>query len=269
MTRNQLEYWRLQEDKRHNRAVEREAERSNRRQSTDRRIAAELDYMVRNRANNINATFNDLNFREATRHNRAMEGETYRHNVAGEQLQAKAHENELARIQLGYDQMANSMQIAQLQSQTAIRTANINASVGYAQVAATNAMTAETRRANQAREAETAAHNRAQENIQRQQNVTSQTNASTQARKQNLAEEQWRSVGYDQAMAERVRTGAQTLQSWAQADYYNRQTDLAPVNAVSNLIGNGANVVRAIKGGSNNGQKSQPKVQWPDGSVSY
>lgn len=268
MTRNQLEYWRLQEDKRHNRRVEKETERANRVASTDRRIAYNLDYMAKREANTINRLYNQQYITEMNRHNLVVEAETGRHNLEQERLQAQAHANQLKQIQLGYDQMSNAMNIARLQSKTAIRTATINANVGYAQVAATNAMTAENRRANIAREAETAQHNRAQENIQRAQNVVAQTNASTQARKQDLAESQWKSVGYDVAQAELTRTRAQTLQSWATTDYTKTQTKLAPVNTASSIIGNGANVIRAIKGGRTNGT-NQPKIEWPDGSVSY
>lgn len=274
MTRNQIDYWRLQEDKRHNRAVEKETERANRVASTDRRIATDLDYRVRSQANVINRFHLEQQRIETTRHNRATEGETYRHNYATEQLQASSQEIEKSRIQLGYDQIANQMSIAQLQSATSLKVANINASVGYAQVAATREMTAENRRANQAREAEQHRSNLAQENIARQNASTASINASTQARKQNLEESKWKAVGYDQATAELTRTRAQTTSSWAQTDAYKAQAEyssaqakLAPVNSVSNLIGSGAQVVRAIKGGTLSERK--PQVQWPDGSVSY
>lgn len=73
MTHNQIEYWSLKEDQRHNRAVETETNRQN---------VAVLEETKRH--NVASENFNLSSLAETTRHNKATETETQRHNIAGE-----------------------------------------------------------------------------------------------------------------------------------------------------------------------------------------
>lgn len=256
MTRNQIDYWRLKEDKRHQKELERETERANRQASRDKRFAAMADLAARNRQAIINSD-----------HYTRMDSETNRHNLELERLQALAHENERARITLGYDQLSNAQTIA-----------HINAGVGYAGVGAQYANIAEMNRANLAREqqlanelAETMRRNRSQENISQQQLGTQRLQAYTQARKQSLAEEQWRQVGYNQGIANIINTSSQTQLNQARSELTKVQTELAPVEST---IKSATSVINSLDnfnqrfGGNRNGTKPKKgSVQWPDGSV--
>lgn len=73
MTHNQIEYWKLQEQKRSNAANERENARHN--------VASEVET---NRSNLAKETISAGTLAEDMRHNRAGESETYRHNMANE-----------------------------------------------------------------------------------------------------------------------------------------------------------------------------------------
>lgn len=74
MTRNQIEYWNLQESKRANQAKESETGRHN--------LATESET---GRHNQVQEGIDLGHLNESVRHNRVTESETKRHNVAGEQ----------------------------------------------------------------------------------------------------------------------------------------------------------------------------------------
>lgn len=233
MTTDQLQYWQLQESKRHNKEQERLSEKASKRESRDRRVAAYLQHKAQTQANKINAL-----------HNERYAFEQTRHNVAIENLQAMAHENDLARIQLGYDQLGSQKSIA-----------TINAGVGYAQVGATYANIAEQQRTHMAYEQlqqqaqqEILRSNLARESVNRQDATTRQTQANTARAQLQFEQDKWNAVGYDVAMADRVLKGAQTIQAWSSANKMEAETSVVGVNAASNLIGSGANVLRSLKG---------------------
>lgn len=257
MTRNQIDYWRLQEEKRHARTQEKETERANRQESKDRRLTAKLDRAVRAQQNVINSE-----------HFKRLDSETNRHNLETERLQALAHQNEMARITLGYDQMANSKDIAQ-----------INAGVGYAGVGAQYANIAEMSRANQAREAQLAAelleqerHARVQEQLDQQRVGQQRLNTLNTTRQQNLAEEQWRKTGYNQAIANIINTSSLTQLNQARTKLTETQNELAPIESTIRSTTDVLNSLDRFQqkyGGKKDGKTSIPKgsVQWPDGSI--
>lgn len=260
MTNNQIQYWRLQEEKRHQKAVERETEKNNRRVSQDKRLQAYLEQKARAQANVITGAYNEKYLTELSKHNRELE-----------QLQYLQHQRELAKlgfnqqqINLGYDQLANARTVA-----------SINAGVGYAQVGAQYANLAELQRANLAKEElqlrqqnEAMRHNLSAEELGWANQRVGQQQANANTRRQAFEEQKWSSIGYANEVSKQALTWAQTNQAWANTELSQTQKSLAGVNAVSNLIGSGANVIRAIKGGTNV-SKPKPKVQWPDGSYSY
>lgn len=255
MTRNQIDYWRLQEDKRHQRSVEEETARANRRQERLKREATYADMVVRRKANLINDS-----------HLARMDTETNRHNLETERLQALMHQNELARITLGYDQMANQRGIAQ-----------ISAGVGYAQVGAQYASVAEQQRANQARESlqlmqqqEQMRSNMAHEAVARQNATSAQTQANTARMKQQFEELKWNQIGKQKEYQQTALLGAQMLQTWAQTDYTKTQTVLNRVETASNALVKGSEEIRSWRESIINGGKknAKPQVQWPDGSIS-
>lgn len=255
MTTNQLEYWRLQEDKRHNRAVEDETKRANRQSSRDSRYASDMRYRGSVEPARINA-----------QHYARMDMETNRHNIVNEQIQQMAHQAELARITMGYDQMANSREIA-----------NISAAVGYAGVGATYANIAETSRANQAREAltglqliETQRHNEAGESISRSQAAAANRQASVANRKQNLEESKWNTTGKALSYAQLANVGSQTLLNYARTDQSKVETELSRVNTYANVVDTARRSLESFNnryGGNNNGKIPKGSVQWPDGSI--
>lgn len=253
LTRNQIDYWRLQEEKRHQREVEKENVRKANIESRDRRIAAYLQNKAALQANLITG-----------QHYSRVDAETQRANVERERQQALLHERELAKLTVNYAQMANAKEIA-----------GIQAGVGYANVGAQYANLAELQRSNLVREElqllqqnEAMRHNLNLEELNWAKQAVEQQKATTEYKRQQLEQEKWDKIGYAQAVSQQALTWAQTNQSWANTELAQTNKRLAGVNAASNLIGSGANVVRAIKGG-NKVEKPKPKVQWPDGSYSY
>lgn len=75
MTKNQIDYMKLEEDRRHNQAVERETKRTN-----------EANEAIKQTSNAINERHYQYSDAEAARHNLAYEMETNRHNVASETI---------------------------------------------------------------------------------------------------------------------------------------------------------------------------------------
>lgn len=80
LTHNQIEFWKLQEDKQHNRATEAENARHN--LSTERQTDRSIIETIRHNKAGESLTAKNLN--ETIRHNRIGEVETQRHNVAVE-----------------------------------------------------------------------------------------------------------------------------------------------------------------------------------------
>lgn len=151
MTHNQIDYWSLQESKRHNQQVENEASRHN--------VSEERET---NRHNIETEKFNISNLNETQRHNVATEGESKRHNIAAE--------NETNRHNVSTEQQANR-ELAETNRHNAIseyhQAVDLNVDAGRA---------AEQQRHNIATEQnatamtnETIRHNQAQEAIQRAQ----------------------------------------------------------------------------------------------------
>lgn len=131
MTTNQIQYWSLQEQKRHNLATERQ---------TDRNLAEnERSHM----ANESLVLMQNL---ETARHNLAGELEMNRHNVA--------YENETQRHNLANEDYNNRLLIEQTRHNVESEKIGFaNVSLGYAQLA------------------ESTRHNKASENIATQQNI--------------------------------------------------------------------------------------------------
>lgn len=277
LTKNQLDYWRLQEEKRHNRAVEEETARNNARVLRDQAIAKLREHQRGVQANKINAARNlqDYELRQSANqinaiHNNRYDTESERHNKEMEQLSYLSHQNELARIELTRQQLVTSQQALQ----NAKEIAQINAAVGYAQVGAQYANIAEQTRSHMANEALQSSYqeevhraNLQQEAVNRAKANVDQQRVNIQRQAQNFEEGKWNSIGYASAVQHNANQYAQMNLTWAQTDLAVKQKQLAGVNATSNLIGSAGNVLRAVKGVGNG--KSSPKVSWPDGSVSY
>lgn len=173
MTRNQIEYLKVLDARRHNARVATETERANRAQEVTARSKVYADL------------FGTLSGqRESARHNRAVEEETRRANVAREfetQRSNLAKESETHRSNVAHEALTSRGQ----DIQSAIGLGNIQlgysqVGLGYSQLGELNrhnvateleinranvAREGETRRSNIAREIETATHNRAQEDL--------------------------------------------------------------------------------------------------------
>lgn len=98
MTRNQIDYWTLQETKRHNQVSEQESVRHNR-----------ADEGETQRSHRANEELGRNNLLELSRHNQSVENETNRHNVAMESVeQGKLSEttrHNKATENIGYGQL--------------------------------------------------------------------------------------------------------------------------------------------------------------------
>lgn len=229
MTHNQIEYWKLKETARSNKAQERETNRSN--------LAREFETERSNRANEAlkaeGNVINQLHFEradaETARSNRARENEQARSNLAQEALKAESNQNERARVILGYDTNRTNTGIAQ-----------INAAVGYAQLAEQN-------RANLAREAETnrintlnAAARFKELRIDSKNAETNKKNAQTRAGELSLKQREYNEVGQKQGFA----NVAKTLSS-LKSDNYSRAATFSGI--INNTVGSYNSTVRNVK----------------------
>lgn len=88
MTRNQIEYLKLQEEQRANKAKERENNRSN----VAREVETNRSNLENEKVNLINSTTRAGELAETVRSNKAREYETHRSNVAGEAIKIAANE---------------------------------------------------------------------------------------------------------------------------------------------------------------------------------
>lgn len=86
MTQNQIKYWELKENKRHNIATEKEAGRHN----IETEDISRGELFEKSRHNGVTETNDLLSIGETQRHNVAYEGETARHNLAQEDLSFKS-----------------------------------------------------------------------------------------------------------------------------------------------------------------------------------
>lgn len=161
MTRNQIEYWKLQESKRSNLTNEAETQRHNR-----------VGESETNRHNVVSEN-------ETSRHNVASEGETFRHNTATEAYQAndlleksrsnRAQEaisqerNDIARAQLLESSRSNRAQEQIGRSNATSNLINAQSQKNYRQTS--SGIAAVEARTRQQQLAETKRHNAAQESI--------------------------------------------------------------------------------------------------------
>lgn len=216
MTKNQIDYWSLQERLGHNAAVRAETQRSNKAQEAERHRSAVASETETHRSNVV------------------REAETHRHNY---QSEAEARRSNIARETENY--RSNLVKEAQnLQS--------------LQETARHNAVTeAETQRANQAREAETHRANVAGENLSHERNAIQwQANAITSLANQKLAEhyvvqenlesQKINTTNWNTQEANRINNTRNLLTMSAQieTERHNRETENAAyVSSGSGLLG--------------------------------
>lgn len=219
MTRNQIEYWKLQEEKRSNRAGETETRRANLARETESHrsnLANERENARSNRAReNLQREGNVIN----SLHLERQDAENERANRASEALRADSNAIERERITLGYTQAAANREVGMA-----------NAGVGYAQVA-------ESTRANMANEAERSRSNKQQEVVNYINAYANRQNADTRQREQSLKEYQYSDTGRDQAQSNAFLNRARAIGVGSQlkSDNYNR------AQIFSNVVNNNAN----------------------------
>lgn len=202
MTRNQIDYWSLQETKRHNSSTEGESQRHNvaTEQETNRHnVVGERETERSNRARE-GIDLGKLN--ESVRHNQATEKETNRHNVATEgidlgKLQETSRHNRSTES-LGYANLGETSR--HNQASEAIGMSNVN--LGYAQLD------------------ELSSHNRAQESVSRYQAISQNDLNQARARLAD-AEAGWQDV---KAIAQVELTASQRKQIDAAIDKMRKET---------------------------------------------
>lgn len=210
MTKNQIEYWKMIEDSRHNKEVERETNRANQAKEQEQQrsnlsnedIAREKNKLTR-QANTINQLYNERYL-----------SETERANLAREAVNKQQADISAANLDLGYSQLDNSYRIA-----------GLNYAVGMANVGATYASIAEQNRANIAKETE-----------------LNRSNLVNEALK-------WKSAGTEMYKAQTIRQGQEldyakwsdpVVRAQRQADYFHTIADTGRLNTQSQL--NSSNV---------------------------
>lgn len=228
MTQNQIAYWSLQEEKRHNSAQEAENKRAN--------LAKEHEANRTNVANeNIKREQNAIN----SSHYFNVDSETRRANLAKENQLAKELEYKYAGLTHQYASLDNARIIAESQKQ-----------VGLAQVGATYASIAQ-------RESESIRHESvvAQNNLANQQLNTqiAASNALMQGRENARKQGTWEremsifdQFGVSQAKADLTNTYARTNASNASARKQTTETKVVVPNAISNFVGSVSRVVGSL-----------------------
>lgn len=191
MTQNQIAYWAMMENKRHNTAQERENYRSNKVKESETRRANIAGEDIKVTSNALSAWGNQILQQRANAESKKADTDwlkywtdrTYKEDSIANQRLVTANNYKLgeANIQLGYAGLDNSASIAKINQNTAITSAGINASaqrystdinaaVQYAKndteiLKANNsyilgsAQNTENVRSNKVREAETSRHN--------------------------------------------------------------------------------------------------------------
>lgn len=156
MTRNQIEYWKLVEDKRHNQETERENNRSNVARESENTRTNVANESIKRQANLINQ-----------QHFGRSDQETNRHNIAMEQLQDQANQAQREKVILGYAQTQANRDIAAMQT-----------ALGYGNLS-------ELTRSNMAREQENTRHNTESEYVQNRNVSVDRINALTKQQEAN------------------------------------------------------------------------------------
>lgn len=229
MTKNQIEYWSLQERREHNTQTRAEAARANRAKEAETNRSNMATERETNRSNVVRET-------ETARANLAKEAETFRHNIASEQVQLGAL-NETIRSNYAREQEAARHNVAVEQEQY---------------------------RSNVAREQETSRANRASEQLSSQRNsLQAQANAITASYNQKLAEHnvvlenlQNKKIQADYQLgkgSERQREASLDMQAAAQSETARHnlaQERISSTQTVSGLIGSAINAAGRVIGGS-------------------
>lgn len=215
MTTNQINYWRLVEDKRANEAKERETNRSNlanEKETYRHNVITEKENARRNdiqqESNYINKAFNEASLNETKRANQARES---------------------------YND--KSLQYSYYNSGTNLEIAKTNAGVGYANVGLGYANLAETNRANTARES-----------LQNDANVVNMFNAQTSRFKHNFDVQKWDDIGFAGEQAKYFNTVQGTHTSQAQEKKLTTETEYIPMSTWSTALGAASRIINSVKG---------------------
>lgn len=231
MTKNQIDYWRLEEDKRHNRATERETNRAN--------VEREVEQARTNLANEgIKATANMIN----SRHYQNQDALTRDANAIKRESNVLTRQIESERQELTKSQILTNAEIAREQMLSNQRVAQTSAGVGYAQVGLGYSQLSE-----QTRSA------LANESIREESNAINRLDAGTRRLSYSLESTKWNQSGYGE---QRARTGLlnaqmQTEASKSELNQQQSQTEVAKrqrmqVQNVNDSINTGANVANAL-----------------------
>lgn len=176
MTKNQIEYWKMVEDSRHNKITERELERSNRTKEQEQQRSNLSNEEISRERNRLTEQANIIN----QTHNERYMSETERSNRMREEVSKMQADISAANVDLGYSQLDNAYRIA-----------GLNYATGMANVGATYASIAEQNRANMARESETNRSNLINEAVKWKSAGTDMFKAQTDRQKQQLEQQKW------------------------------------------------------------------------------
>lgn len=254
MTRNQIEYWKLQHDKkasertariqsRYNRDVVAEQERSNKARERETNRLNTITLALQKARDEAQKNHWDWSRAETAAHNREQERLTAEQSLTYRQNYERQFNLDQQRVDLGYYQAASSLEGTRYA-----------AGANYANVAMMD-------RANMARQAEINRSNLITESISQQQADTNQlnaltgmrqaeanlSNAATRAREQALEERKWNTGMFPKVQAETELLGQQSLTQSAQRDRWGEQSHVERINAFTNLLGN-ATRLTTLKG---------------------
>lgn len=226
MTNNQIRYFQLQEDTRHNLATESEQKRYN----TESLYELNRSNVARERET---ARSNRARERETNRSNLANEQlknvgnqiqfysarEQGRHNLASEMLQAYGHQTDRMRVDASYAQMASNERVASISAAANRYATDVNAATQQKyleeQTRSNLAREEETTRANMAREKETTRSNQARERETKRSNVASESTKRAQANAatRNAATSENR-LTFDKSIYATTGADLQKAQTW-------------------------------------------------------
>lgn len=226
VTNNQIRYFQLQEDTRHNIASETEQKRYNteslyelNRSNVARERETERSNRARERETSRTNRANEGIKRVANQIQYFREGEQQRHNMASEMLQAYGHQTDRMRVDASYAQMASNERVANISAAANRYATDVNAATQekylQEQTRSNLAREEELTRSNKAREQENTRSNRARESETKRSNVASESTkraaVNAQVRNAETAENR---LTFDKSVYSTTGADLQKAQTW-------------------------------------------------------
>lgn len=242
MTKNQIDYWALQETGRHNVAEESETKRHNTTTESETHRSNVVNERERERHNRADE---DIRYEANTinrEHFERSDAETERHNRSSEYLQAESNDIQRDRVSLGYHTAGLNYDAASRQ-----------VGLGYANLAETNRQAIVAEQLRQDQFEETQKQNLRQANSWARQNTTARYDAETRRQQANtsqgqlaLLREKYTNSEAPVAVAQRRLLEQQAVTQQSTRNRMEHQNKTDDINAAVNVSNSASNWVDTI-----------------------